>query len=95
MVMGASVLILFFLPWLDRSPVKSIRYRGPIYKIMLTIFVLSFIALAVCGLKPPAGIYPNLAKVCTILYFAFFILMPWYTKLDRVKPVPERVTGHD
>ena len=95
MVMGASVLILFFLPWLDRSPVKSIRYRGPIYKIMLTIFVLSFIALAVCGLKPPSGIYPTLAKVCTILYFAFFLLMPWYTKIDRVKPVPERVTGHD
>jgi ubiquinol-cytochrome c reductase cytochrome b subunit len=95
MVMGASVLILFFLPWLDRSPVRSIRYRGPIYKIMLAIFVASFIALAVCGLKPPSGIYPNLAKVCTVLYFAFFLLMPWYTKLDRVKPVPERVTGHD
>jgi ubiquinol-cytochrome c reductase cytochrome b subunit len=94
MVMGASVLILFFVPWLDRSPVKSIRYKGPIYKIMLAIFVLSFIALAVCGLKPPAGIYPTLAKVCTVLYFAFFLLMPWYTKIDRVKPVPERVTGH-
>jgi ubiquinol-cytochrome c reductase cytochrome b subunit len=95
MVMGASVLILFFLPWLDHSPVRSIRYRGPIYKIMLAIFVLSFIALAVCGLKPPAGIYPALAKVCTVLYFAFFLLMPWYTRFDRVKPVPERVTGHD
>jgi ubiquinol-cytochrome c reductase cytochrome b subunit len=95
LVMGASIVILFFVPWLDRSPVHSIRYRGPIYKIMLTIFVLSFIALGVCGLKPPAGIYPNLAKICTILYFAFFLLMPWYTRLDRVKPVPERVTFHD
>jgi ubiquinol-cytochrome c reductase cytochrome b subunit len=94
-VMGASVLIIFFLPWLDRSPVRSIRYRGPIYKTMLGIFVVSFIALAVCGLKPPSGIYPNLAKVCTITYFSFFLLMPWYTKYERVKPVPERVTAHD
>jgi ubiquinol-cytochrome c reductase cytochrome b subunit len=94
LVMGAAVLIFFFLPWLDRSPVRSIRYRGPIYKVMLAIFVLSFIALGVCGLKPPAGIYPTLAKVCTVLYFAFFLLMPWYSKFDSVKPVPERVTGH-
>jgi ubiquinol-cytochrome c reductase cytochrome b subunit len=94
LVMGASIVVLFFVPWLDRSPVRSIRYRGPIYKVMLTIFVLSFISLAICGLKPPAGIYPTLAKVCTVLYFAFFLLMPWYTKFDSVKPVPERVTGH-
>src|SRR6202034_2391588 len=72
MVMGASIVVLFFVPWLDRSPVNSIRYRGPIYKIMLTIFVLSFISLGLCGLKPPSGIYPTLAKICTVLYFAFF-----------------------
>ena len=95
LVMGASIVILFFVPWLDRSPVKSIRYRGPIYKIMLAIFVVSFIVLGLCGLKPPAGIYPMLAKICTILYFAFFLLMPWYTRFDSVKPVPERVTSHD
>jgi ubiquinol-cytochrome c reductase cytochrome b subunit len=94
MVMGASVLIIFFVPWLDRSPVRSIRYRGPIYKIMLGIFVVSFVVLAVCGLKPPAGIYPMLGRVCTITYFAFFLLMPLYTKYEPVKPVPERVTGH-
>jgi ubiquinol-cytochrome c reductase cytochrome b subunit len=95
LVMGAAIVVLFFVPWLDRSPVRSIRYRGPLYKIMLTIFAVAFIALAVCGLKPPAGIYPMLARVCTFLYFAFFLLMPWYTKFDSVKPVPERVTGHD
>jgi len=95
LVMGASVFVLFLVPWLDRSPVKSIRYKGPIYKIALAIFVLSFLALAVCGLKPPSGIYPNLAKVCTILYFLFFILMPIYTKFEKTKPVPERVTAHD
>jgi ubiquinol-cytochrome c reductase cytochrome b subunit len=94
LVMGAAVLVLFFVPWLDRSPVRSIRYRGPIYKVMLTIFVLSFIALGICGLKPPAGIYPTLAKICTVLYFAFFLLMPWYSKFDSVKPLPERLTGH-
>jgi ubiquinol-cytochrome c reductase cytochrome b subunit len=94
LVMGASIVVLFLVPWLDRSPVNSIRYRGPVYKIMLAIFVISFVILGVCGLKPPAGIYPLLAKICTALYFAFFLLMPWYTRLDRVKPVPERVTGH-
>jgi ubiquinol-cytochrome c reductase cytochrome b subunit len=94
LVMGAAIVVLFFVPWLDRSPVRSIRYRGPIYKVALAIFSVAFIALGVCGLKPPSGIYPTLAKVCTTLYFAFFLLMPWYTKLDSVKPVPERVTGH-
>jgi ubiquinol-cytochrome c reductase cytochrome b subunit len=95
MVMGASVLVLFLVPWLDRSPVKSIRYKGPIYKIALAIFVVSFLTLAVCGVKPPAGIYPTLAKICTITYFLFFILMPIYTKMEKTKPVPERVTMHD
>jgi ubiquinol-cytochrome c reductase cytochrome b subunit len=94
MVMGASIVVLFFLPWLDRSPVRSIRYKGPIYKVALAIFAVSFIILGVCGLKPPSGIYPTLAKVCTVLYFTFFLLMPWYSKIDSVKPVPQRVTGH-
>jgi ubiquinol-cytochrome c reductase cytochrome b subunit len=95
LVMGASIVVLFFVPWLDRSPVNSIRYRGPIYKIALAIFVVSFVILGFCGMRPPAGIYPLLSRICTILYFAFFLLMPWYTRIDRVKPVPERVTGHD
>jgi ubiquinol-cytochrome c reductase cytochrome b subunit len=94
MVMGAAIVVLFFVPWLDRSPVRSIRYKGPIYKVMLAVFSVSFVILAVCGMKPPSGIYPILARICTALYFAFFLLMPWYTKFDSVKPVPERVTGH-
>jgi ubiquinol-cytochrome c reductase cytochrome b subunit len=61
---------------------------------MLGIFVVSFVVLAVCGLKPPAGIYPVLGRICTITYFSFFVLMPLYTKFEPVKPVPERVTGH-
>ncbi len=92
--MGAAIVVLFFVPWLDRSPVLSIRYRGPMYKVALAIFSVSFIVLGVCGLKPPSGIYPLLSKIGTALYFAFFLLMPWYTRYDRVKPVPDRVTGH-
>jgi ubiquinol-cytochrome c reductase cytochrome b subunit len=92
LVMGGAIVVLFFVPWLDRSPVKSIRYKGPIYKIALAIFAVSFITLGVCGLKPPSGIYPLLAKIGTGLYFAFFLLMPFYSKLDSYKPVPERVT---
>jgi ubiquinol-cytochrome c reductase cytochrome b subunit len=92
LVLGSAVAVLFFLPWLDRSPVKSIRYRGPIYKIALAIFSVAFVILGLCGMKPPSGIYPLLAKICTTLYFAFFLLMPWYTRIDSVKPVPQRVT---
>jgi ubiquinol-cytochrome c reductase cytochrome b subunit len=92
LVMGAAIVVLFFLPWLDRSPVKSIRYRSPIYKVALAIFVVSFIILGLCGMKPPSGIYPLLAKICTALYFAFFLLMPWYSRMGSFKPVPERVT---
>jgi len=94
LVMLAAVLIPFFVPWLDRSPVLSIRYKGPIYKIALSVFVVAFVVLGVCGLKPPAGIYPVLARICTVLYFAFFLLMPWYTKIDKVKPAPDRVGTH-
>jgi ubiquinol-cytochrome c reductase cytochrome b subunit len=92
LVMGAAIVVLFFLPWLDRSPVKSIRYRGPIFKVALALFVVSFIILGLCGLKPPSGVYPLLARIGTGVYFAFFLLMPWYSRWDAVKPVPERVT---
>ncbi len=91
-VMGAAVVILFFLPWLDRSPVKSIRYRGPIYKIMLALFVVSFFVLGWLGTQAPTAEKTMLAQVFTIIYFAFFFLMPIYSKLDPTKPVPERVT---
>ena len=97
--MGLSIVLLFFLPWLDRSPVKSIRYRGWMYKTALTIFVLSFFVLGYLGTKSPDAINLVLlknvvwAQICTVLYFAFFFLMPLYTKLDKTKPVPERVTS--
>lgn len=92
LAMGLSIVVLFFLPWLDRSPVKSIRYRGAIYKWALAIFVVAFLILGYLGTKPPSGLYKTVAQVCTVLYFAFFLLMPWYTRMDRTKLTPERVT---
>jgi ubiquinol-cytochrome c reductase cytochrome b subunit len=94
LVMFGAILILFFLPWLDRSPVKSIRYKGPLSKIALALFATSFVVLGYCGMQPPAGIFPLLARVFTAVYFAFFLLMPWWSRIDPVKPVPDRVTYH-
>ncbi|MBK8335389.1 MAG: cytochrome bc complex cytochrome b subunit [Sterolibacteriaceae bacterium] len=91
--MGAGVLIFFFLPWLDRSPAKSIRYRGPIFKAALTIFVICFFILGYLGVLPPTPVRTAVAQVCSVLYFAFFLLMPIYSKLDKCKPEPDRVTG--
>ena len=99
--MGASTLIFFLMPWLDRSPVRSIRYRGLEYKLWLAVFVVSFLVLGWLGTKPTdflgkiGGIETAtlLARFFTVLYFAFFVLMPWYSARDKTKPVPERVTG--
>ena len=92
-MMGAAVSILFLLPWLDRSPVKSIRYRGGIYKTALTLFVISFVCLGYLGTQNPTTTLTWLARFFTVVYFGFFLLMPFYTKMDQTKPVPERVTG--
>ena len=92
LAMGAAIVILFALPWLDRSPVKSIRYRSPIYKWALGVFVISFIMLGWLGVQPVTPLNALLARVFTALYFAFFILMPWYTSIGKTKEVPERVT---
>jgi ubiquinol-cytochrome c reductase cytochrome b subunit len=92
--MLVAVTAFFFLPWLDRSPVRSIRYRGWIFKVFLGLFTVSFLGLMYLGMQPAQGIYVTLSRVLSVPYFAFFLLMPWYTKIDRVKPVPERVTYH-
>jgi ubiquinol-cytochrome c reductase cytochrome b subunit len=91
-LMGASVLIFAFLPWLDRSPVKSIRYKGWMYKLALTIFVISFVVLGYLGMLTPTDTLTRIAQVGTILYFGFFLLMPWYTSIDKTETPPERVT---
>jgi ubiquinol-cytochrome c reductase cytochrome b subunit len=90
-----AVLLPVFLPWLDRSRVRSIRYRGWMYKSALTVFVITFFALLMLGLAPAEGVYVTLARVFSVLYFAFFLLMPFYTARDKTKPVPERVVYHD
>ena len=90
--MGLSILIMFLLPWLDRSPVKSIRYKGPIYKTALGLFVISFLILGYLGILPPTDGRTLMAQVCTVIYFAFFLLMPIYTSIDKCKPEPDRVT---
>ncbi|TLY96914.1 MAG: cytochrome b [Gammaproteobacteria bacterium] len=97
--MGALLMLLavasfFFLPWLDRSPVKSMRYRGWISRTALALFAVAFVALGYLGLQPATGAYVVLARIFTVLYFAFFWLMPFYTLIDPVRPVPERVTYH-
>jgi ubiquinol-cytochrome c reductase cytochrome b subunit len=96
---GALVLLLaimafLFLPWLDRSPVKSMRYRGWMSRSALAIFAVSFVALGYLGMQPALGVYVIIARFLTALYFAFFVLMPFYTSLETVKPVPERVVYH-
>jgi ubiquinol-cytochrome c reductase cytochrome b subunit len=91
---GTSVMLPMFLPWLDRARVKSIRYRGWIYKSALTIFVVTFISLGWLGTQPASEIYVLAARIFSVLYFAFFLLMPYYTTIDKTKPVPDRVVYH-
>jgi ubiquinol-cytochrome c reductase cytochrome b subunit len=91
-LMGLAVALPVFLPWLDRCRVKSIRYRGWIYKLALFAFAATFLILGFLGLQPATGGYVTAARVFTVLYFAYFVLMPWYTTIEKPKPVPTRVT---
>ena len=106
-VMGIAVVILFALPWLDKGIVASIRYRGSLYKGWLAAFLVSFVILGICGVLPTSvwgqfdkglaiiggvDVATFVARIFTLVYLGFFFLMPWYTKRDQTKPVPERVT---
>jgi len=91
-VMGGAVIILFFLPWLDYCPVKSIRYRPDWHKWVYAVFVLNFVVLGYLGVQPPSPIGERVSQIGTLLYFGFFLLMPWWSRLGQCKPVPERVT---
>ena len=91
--MGGAIAILFVLPWLDRSPVKSWRYKGVISRVSIVVFALVFMLLTWLGARPATELYTLIAQICTLLYFAFFLLMPFYTRWEKTKPVPERVTG--
>ena len=90
--MGGAVIILFFLPWLDHSPVKSIRYRPTWHKVLYGIFVINFIVLGYLGVLPPFPVGERVSQLGTLFYFGFFLLMPWWSKLGQFKPVPERIT---
>ena len=90
--MGGAVVILFFLPWLDFSPVKSIRYRPSLVKWLYTIFVINFLILGYLGVQPPSPVGERVSQVGTLFYFGFFLLMPWWSQLGEFKKVPSRVT---
>jgi len=89
--MGLSIFVFFLLPWLDRSPVKSIRYRSMPFKIALAVFLVAFFTLGYLGMKSVTDGRTLTAQICTIIYFAFFFLMPWFTRMGETKPVPDRV----
>jgi ubiquinol-cytochrome c reductase cytochrome b subunit len=91
-VMGGAVVILFFLPWLDKSPVKSIRYRPGWHKTVYGVFVVVFLVLGYLGVQPPSPIGERISQLGTLFYFGFFFLMPWWSRLGEFKPVPDRIT---
>ncbi len=91
-IMGGSVVIMFFLPWLDKSPVKSIRYRPQFHKYIYGVFVVSFVILGYLGIEPPSPVFEKISQVCTIYYLGFFLAMPFWSKLGTFKQVPTRVT---
>ncbi len=92
-VMAGAIAILFVMPWLDRSPVKSMRYKGTYSRVALFAFVISFIILGVLGTKIATGPRTALAQICTVIYFVYFLAMPWYTRKEQTATPPERVTG--
>lgn len=93
MGMAAAIAFMFVLPWLDRSPVRSIRYKGLFSKMMLGVFIISFVGLGVLGHETVSPLKTALARLLAVGYFAFYILMPWYTRFEKTKPVPTRVTS--
>ena len=90
-VMVGAIALPAVLPWLDRSKVKSIRYKGMASKSFLAIFVIAFFVLGYLGVQHPTPLKTFLAQICTAIYFSYFLLMPWYTSVERTKPVPERI----
>jgi len=92
LIMGGAVIILFFLPWLDKSPVRSIRYRPGWHKWVYGVFVVFFLVLGYLGIQPPSPTGTLIAQIGTIYYFGFFLLMPWWSRLGAFKPVPARIT---
>jgi ubiquinol-cytochrome c reductase cytochrome b subunit len=93
-VMGGAVVMLFFLPWLDHSPVKSIRYRPTWHKYLYAIFFVDFVVLCYIGTEAPSDVKNLISQIGTVYYFGFFLAMPIWTKLGTFKTPPDRVTFH-
>jgi ubiquinol-cytochrome c reductase cytochrome b subunit len=91
-VMGGAVVIMFFLPWLDYSPVKSIRYRPTWHKYLYAVFVVDMVVLGYLGIQPVSDAGTLISQIGTLFYFGFFVLMPWWSRIGEFKPVPDRVT---
>jgi ubiquinol-cytochrome c reductase cytochrome b subunit len=91
-VMGGAVIIMFFLPWLDHSPVRSIRYRPTWHKYLYGVFAVVMVVLGYLGIQPPSDAGTLISQIGTVFYFAFFLLMPWWSRIGEFRPVPERVT---
>ncbi|WP_028885367.1 ubiquinol-cytochrome c reductase [Teredinibacter turnerae] len=89
--MALAIVVLFFLPWLDRSPVKSIRYKGTVSRVALMIFAAAFVILGYLGLKAPTPARTALSQICTVIYFAYFIGLPFWSKMEKTLPEPERL----
>jgi ubiquinol-cytochrome c reductase cytochrome b subunit len=94
LVMGGAVIILFFLPWLDNSPVRSIRYRPQWHKVLYGVFVVVFVVLGYLGIQPPSPLFERVSQVATLFYFGFFLLMPWWSRQGVFKTPPDRVVFH-
>ncbi len=90
--MASAIGLMFILPWLDRSRVRSIRYKGMLSKIAIVVFVISFIGLGYLGIHSVSPLRTTMARVFAIGYFAFFLLMPFYTRYEKTKPLPEHIT---
>lgn len=89
--MGLAIAIVFVLPWLDRSPVKSMRYKGWLSRIALALFCVAFVALGYLGMQPATAATTWAARVCMVLYFGYFLAMPLYTRREITRPVPDRI----
>jgi ubiquinol-cytochrome c reductase cytochrome b subunit len=92
MAMGGAIVVLFFLPWIDTNPIRSIRYRSLAYKVLLFTFVIAFVILGYLGLQSPTPMGTLLARICSLMYFGFFIGLYFVSKYESTKPLPERVT---
>ena len=93
MAMCGAIVVLFFLPWIDRNPVRSIRYRSLAYKVLLFTFAIAFVILGYMGMQSPTPVGTLISRICSLIYFGFFIGLFFVSKHEKTKPLPERVTS--